>query len=318
MKIVKTQLHNLTSFTPIDISSIEKNSSLSYDVYIKKGKDFIIIIEAGTLIDDVLYEKLKKQEKLYILKEDENKQELSCGSLKHHIRLNRDDAVKRLELLYGVNERLFVLFSSSTGNKIDINCVGLIVESIIYLLKYEQEFIRNTMPHMKNDFELQTHSLHVAIYALTLGHAIKLPHGELVKLGIAALLHDVGLKMIDSELVCKPTPLNEEEYRAVKKHSGYSVEMIKHNKILDPYIIEAVMHHHERYDGSGYPEGLEGGEISVFASILGICDVFDALTNDRPHRREYTSFDALRMMMRDNDMVSQFNQSYLKTALKLL
>ncbi|MDQ1337456.1 MAG: hypothetical protein QG617_423, partial [Campylobacterota bacterium] len=97
-----------------------------------------------------------------------------------------------------------------------------------------------------------------------------------------------------------------------------SVEIIKQNHIHDPYILDAVMHHHERYDGSGYPNNLTKGDISDFASILAICDVFDALTNSRAHRKNYSSFDALKMMMRDSEMVNGFNQRYLHLSLKLL
>ena len=78
------------------------------------------------------------------------------------------------------------------------------------------------------------------------------------------------------------------------------------------------MQHHERYDGSGYPENLTEKDISEFASILAICDVFDALTNNRPHRKEHSSFEALKMMMKDSSMINKFNQRYLKLAIKSL
>jgi len=104
--------------------------------------------------------------------------------------------------------------------------------------------------------------------------------------------------------------------KLIQKHSQYSVDILNQNKIHDPYIVNAVMHHHERFDGSGYPNQLTGDEISNFAAILAICDVFDALTNNRPHRGNYSTFNALKMMMRDTDMVNKFNQKYLNIFLK--
>jgi putative nucleotidyltransferase with HDIG domain len=174
------------------------------------------------------------------------------------------------------------------------------------------------MPYFINENMLKNHSLHVAIYALTLGHALKFNDEQLLQLGIAALLHDVGFKKIDAAIINKEAPLTPQENKLIQKHSLYSVEIIKQNNIHDPYIIDAVMHHHERYDGTGYPDGRTREEISSFASILAICDVFDALTNNRPHRKHFTSFNALKMMMRDSEMVNGFNQEYLYIALKLL
>jgi HD-GYP domain-containing protein (c-di-GMP phosphodiesterase class II) len=217
-----------------------------------------------------------------------------------------------------VTEQLFDMFLKNKDNKINLNCVELIVKSIIYLIKYDPIFIKNTMPYFKNEHMLKNHSLHVAIYALTLGHALKLSDEQLLKLGTAGLLHDVGFKKIDDAIINKESHLSAAETSIVQKHVLYSVEIIKQNKIHDPYILDAVMHHHERYDGSGYPNNLLKDEISDFASILAICDVFDAMTNNRAHRKNYSSFDALKLMMRDSEMVNRFNQKYLHMSIKLL
>ncbi|WP_310441274.1 HD-GYP domain-containing protein [Sulfurimonas sp.] len=318
MKIVKTKLNYANSYTLFDINTLAVGEVVLFDILIKKEDGYIIIIEAGTVLSENLYDKLKKQEGLYIAKKDEEKQILSCESLKYYIRHNKDNIQKRVQLLYDVNSQLFDIYLSNKDNKINLECVELIVKSIIYLIKYDEIFIRNTMPYFINENMLKNHSLHVAIYALTLGNALKFKDEQLLQLGTAALLHDVGFKKIDAAIINKETPLSPQENKLVQKHPLYSVEIIKQNHIHDPYIIDAVMHHHERYDGTGYPEGRTRKEISTFASILAICDVFDALTNSRPHRKHFTSFNALKMMMRDSEMINGFNQEYLHMALKLL
>lgn len=153
---------------------------------------------------------------------------------------------------------------------------------------------------------------------MSLGNALALDDEELSKLGIAALLHDVGIKKIDSHIIEKENKLSFKEYERVHQHPLLSVQIIKHNKIFDPYIIEAVTHHHENYDGSGYPDGLIARQISIFSSIISITDVFDALTNTRPNRDAYSSFDALKIMMHDKTMVKKFNLKYMKVFLSLL
>ena len=223
---------------------------------------------------------------------------------------------KRIKVLYDVNDQLFDIFLTNKENKINIECLHLIVQSIIYLVKYDASFLKSTIPYFVNDNMLKNHSLQVAIYALVIGNILKFKDDDLLKLGVAALLHDIGFKKIDETIINKKSMLTPQEISLMQKHSQHSVEIIEQNKIHDPYIINAVMHHHERYDGSGYPNQLMGDEISNFASIVGICDVFDALTNNRPHREHYSSFNALKMMMRDKDMVNKFNQNYLHLFLK--
>ncbi|MFA7611061.1 MAG: HD domain-containing phosphohydrolase [Sulfurimonas sp.] len=318
MKIIKTKLNYAKSFILLNIDSLTIGSVTLFDIFIKKNHDYIIIIEAGTTLTQNLYTKLKKQENLYINKKDEDRQILSCETLKYYIKYNRDNMQKRLQILYEVNSQLFDIFLANKENKINLKCVELIVESIIYLLEHDKIFIKNTMPYMPNDYKLKNHSLHVAIYALTLGYTLRFDKTELIKLGSAALLHDIGIKNIDKKIINKESELTPQETKIVQKHAQYSVDILKQNKIYDPYIINAVMHHHERYDGKGYPNSLTEDDISDFASILAICDVFDALTNNRPYRKHYSSFDALKMMMRDADMVNRFNQRYLHIALKLL
>ncbi|MFA7355085.1 MAG: HD domain-containing phosphohydrolase [Sulfurimonadaceae bacterium] len=318
MKVIKTKLNYVNSYATFDVNTLSVGEIIPFDLFIKKDKDYIIIIEAGTLLSQSLYAKLQKQESLYIAKKDEEKQILSCESLKYYIRHNRDNFSKRVQLLYDVTNQLFEMFLKNKENKINLDCVSLIVKSIIYLIKYDPIFIKNTMPYFVNENMLKNHSLHVAIYALALGNALKFNDEQLLKLGTAGLLHDVGFKKIDAELINRESHLKPEEIAIVQKHVIYSVEIIKQNHIHDPYILDAVMHHHERYDGSGYPNNLLKGEISDFVSILAICDVFDALTNSRAHRKNYSSFDALKMMMRDSGMVNGFNQKYLHLSLKLL
>jgi len=275
-------------------------------------------LKAGTLLSGILYAKLQEQKSLYIAKKDEKKQILSCESLKYYIMYNRDNFSKRVQLLYDITNQLFDIFLSNRNNKINLSCVELIVKSIIYLVKYDEMFLRNTMPHFKNEHMLKNHSLQVAIYAVALGHALKFSEEQLLKLGIAGLLHDVGLKKIDDSIIDKESSLDETETAIVQKHVLYSIDIIKQNNIHDPYILDAIMHHHERYDGSGYPDNLTKEDMSDFASILAICDVFDAMTNSRPHRKNYSSFAALRIMIRDSEMVNRFNQKYLHISLKLL
>lgn len=316
MKVLKTKLNYSSSYVLLDLDSIKIGEITSFDIFIKKDDNFVIIIEAGTLISESLYNKLRNQKSLYVYKDPQDKEILSCESLRYHIRLNRDNEQKRVEILYEVTNQLFDIFLTNKENKINLKCVELIVHAIIYLVKYDPTFLKKTMPYFVTDYVLKNHSLHVAIYALVIGNILQFNDEDLLKIGTAALLHDVGLKKIDEHIINKTELLTPQETLLIQRHSTYSVEIIEQNKIHDPYIISAIMHHHERCDGTGYPNNLLCEEMSSFASILAISDVFDALTNNRPQRRHYSTFDALKMMMKDESMINKFNKQYLHLFLK--
>ncbi len=318
MKVVQTQIRLVDYYALLDLDSFAVGDMMAFDIYIKKDNGYVIIIEAGTLLSENLYAKLKKQDNLYIFKDDKDKLSLNCESLKYYIKYNKDNLEKRVKFVYELNSKLFSDYLDNKDNKIDLDCVTSIVKSIIYLIKYDEKFLKNTIPFFIEDNSISNHSLHVTIYAMNLGNQLNLNSKRLLQLGTAALLHDTGLKKIDESLLNKDSQLDITELEEVQKHPQYSIEIIKQNGILDPYIIDAIMHHHERYDGNGYPDQLNEKNISLFASILSISDVFDALTSYRPYREQYSSFDAIKMMIKDASMVNKFNNQYLQTLLKSL
>ncbi|MBN2816803.1 MAG: HD domain-containing protein [Campylobacterales bacterium] len=128
----------------------------------------------------------------------------------------------------------------------------------------------------------------------------------------------MGIKNIDQKILHKNDTLTQEELALVRKHPELSVEILERNLVLDTLIINGIKEHHENQNGTGYPNQFMGRRISKFGAIIAIADVFDALTNSRPHREAYSSFEALRIMMKDESMARKFNFSYLEAFLRLL
>lgn len=129
------------------------------------------------------------------------------------------------------------------------------------------------------------HSARVVDYSLILGEALKLSKEELKKLEVSAILHDVGKIGIPDRILGKPGKLTFEEFAYMKRHP------VLGSSIIEPIaelrgLIPNIMHHHERYDGSGYPHGLKGDDIPFYARIICIADSFDAMTTDRPYRNK--------------------------------
>ena len=312
MKIKQVHIDNAKFFTLLDLNSLHVGDELVYNIFIQRNKDYVIIIEAGTKLSDELYEKLQKQEQLYVSKMEMNRQKPSCDTLIAYIKYYKHNLEKSLHFLYEINDKLFTEFLDSKNNTINTSCLQTIVKSIIFLIQQNQNYLKETMPYFSSEYSIAYHSLHVAIYTINLSHLLRLQEEQLIDAGIAGLLHDLGLKKINNSILTKEQPLSFKELELVHKHSIYSTEFAQKNNISNQYILDAIMHHHECYDGTGYPDHLKKNKILQLTSILAIADVFDALTNDRPYRQKHTSFDALKIMMQDTDMVHKFNQTFLK------
>jgi putative nucleotidyltransferase with HDIG domain len=130
----------------------------------------------------------------------------------------------------------------------------------------------------------QGHSLRVSDYAVDLGKRVKLSQKKLENLKMAAILHDIGKIGIEESILNKPGKLTEEEFDKIKQHPENGVKIIQDIEFLKE-AADIIMGHHEKMDGTGYPKGIKQSEIRTEAAILGIADVYDALTSDRPYRK---------------------------------
>lgn len=140
------------------------------------------------------------------------------------------------------------------------------------------------------------HSVDVATMAIMLGKQLKLSGEDLQLIGMAGILHDIGKTKIANSILNKPGKLTDEEFATMKMHTVYGYNMLQDKKIEDS-VKKAVLHHHERMDGTGYPLGIAGDEIGIFARILTVVDVFDALVTERPYHKAFTPATALEMLM---------------------
>lgn len=141
------------------------------------------------------------------------------------------------------------------------------------------------------------HSEHVAELTLALAREMRIDSRELQKLEYIALLHDAGKIGVPEDILNKPYSLSAEEFEEVKKHSALSAEIIRKIKFLSSKS-DIVLHHHERYDGTGYPDGLRGEEIPLESRIIAVVDAYDAMTTDRPFRPAQKPQQALEEMAR--------------------
>jgi PAS domain S-box-containing protein len=148
------------------------------------------------------------------------------------------------------------------------------------------------------DRETEGHTQRVTELTLKVARAIGFSEEELIQIRRGALLHDMGKMAIPDEILQKPGPLNEAEWREMRRHPIYAYEMLSpisylHGALQIPFC------HHERWDGSGYPRGLKGEEIPLAARLFAVVDVWDALSSDRPYRKRMPRAEVIAYI-RDN------------------
>ncbi len=144
------------------------------------------------------------------------------------------------------------------------------------------------------------HSDRLVVYAQQLGECLGLGEKDLQELRIASWIHDIGKMNMPESILLKPGPLNAEETRIMREHPIIGEKICAPLKSLRP-ILPVIRHHHEKMDGSGYPDGLRGEAIPLKARILQIADIYDALTTDRPYRAALPPEEALQILLSETE-----------------
>jgi putative two-component system response regulator len=139
------------------------------------------------------------------------------------------------------------------------------------------------------------HCHRMANYATAVGRALGLGTGDLQALHRGGFIHDIGMLAIPPTVVLRAGPLEPEEFERIKSHTVIGDDLCRGLRSLQS-VRPIVRHHHERLDGTGYPDGLKGDEIPVVAQIIGVVDVFDAVTHSRPYQRTQSAAEALQLL----------------------
>lgn len=140
------------------------------------------------------------------------------------------------------------------------------------------------------------HSVAVCALMTALSKELNLSETETRQLGLAGLMHDLGKAQVPLAVLNKPGALTEEEFALVKKHPEFGHALLLQANINDPVTLDVCLHHHEKIDGTGYPKRLKDEEISLYAKMGAVCDVYDAITSNRPYKAGWEPGVSLKRM----------------------
>lgn len=161
--------------------------------------------------------------------------------------------------------------------------------------------------------DLHGHVHRVSDLSVDLGAGLHLPSEDLDRLALAGVLHDVGKIHLDPGILGKPGPLTDDEFELMRRHPEMGFAMTRNR--LDPKVAEAILYHHERFDGRGYPFGLEADNIPILSRIVLVADAFDAMTSDRAYQAALPTEFAVQEIRQNSG--SQFDPQVVEIFLEL-
>ncbi|NLP35446.1 MAG: HD-GYP domain-containing protein [Clostridiales bacterium] len=274
----------------LSIDKIEPGSYLAKPLYSSKGT---IFLKEHFQLTEVLLSRLKKLgvQGLYI--EDE----ISEGIMV--------DEVVSVQLRLEASAKLEDIIK----NKSNLAEMQPIISNIVDSIIEKKDVIIQMQKLNGHHTYTYTHCINVGIYSICIGAKMGMDREQLIKLGTAGILHDIGKNNIPVEILDKPGKLTKDEFEIIKSHPVFGYNMIKDKIEFSSVTKIGVLQHHERCDGSGYPRGLKKDEISLYGKIIAIADTYDALTSDRSYRAAYSPFEAYEYLMGDRD--SQYDISII-------
>jgi HD-GYP domain-containing protein (c-di-GMP phosphodiesterase class II) len=299
------------SFFSVPFHLVLMGETLPYDLYINSSsraqrEKYVRIFPQGGSLTEADMEKFKeKYHQLYIL-EDHRKLylkslvQISGASDIQKTEVIKDSAIEYLGSLFDEEKE----FTTEMLNEAVEGCRDSVESMVSVINGHSIEQVKDLIGGLSfHDFYTFDHSINVSMYCISILKALKpeASESELTMAGLSGLLHDLGKTKISTTIINKPEGLTDEDFAEIKKHPGYGKELIEEGGCecegVNFEVISRVVHeHHENYNGTGYPNQINGTDIHIFARITAIADFFDAITTKRSYHEVLSMEDAINVM----------------------
>ncbi|MDK2799728.1 MAG: hypothetical protein PWQ70_1347 [Clostridiales bacterium] len=254
------------------LKNAQNGMRLAKSIYTEDG---FILLAAGVELKQTYINRLEACNILEIYVEDEFSKDIVIEDV-----INDETRRQAKILIKNIMEQC------KKTSQFDYGQVNSMVNQIIDDLLENKDILVNLSDIRTVDNYTFAHSVNVCVLSLITGMKLGLNQLKLRDLGIGALLHDIGKILIPEEILKKPSQLTDDEFEEIKKHTILGYEMLKNTPNISASSAYIALGHHERYDGTGYPLQKKGENIHLFARIVAIADVYDALTSDRVYRKK--------------------------------
>lgn len=264
------------------------------------------LVASGSILDEYLIDGIQKRgiHGVYIREgepDEEREPEIILSTLaRHNIEKCRMDDPAKVQLSQSVKKRVSegiqYLYNNSDSKEFTDTSVK-ITNDLIKAIDDNDSLAVDISALKTSDEYTFKHSVDVATMSMIVAKKMKMSSKDVYNIGIAGLLHDMGKSKIPNKILNKPAKLNEEEFAFMKKHSEFGYTILKDKNEFEKSIPIAVLQHHEKMNGTGYPFGCRENMITPYAKILSVCDVYDALVTERPYKKAFSQRTAVEMIM---------------------
>ncbi len=262
-----------------------------------------ILVARGSILDEYVIDSLLKLGvmNIYIQEGEADPEEVPmCAKAQENIEKLRTADRRKVSLSNSVRERVATgiqfIYSSNDSDNLE-NVTNSITTDLLDAIEGNDAIAIDINELKTSDEYTFKHSVDVATMAMVLAKKQGLSKKEIYEIGVAGILHDVGKTKIPNEILNKPGRLDDDEFAIMKQHSVYGYRMLQNRPNFSNEIMMAVLQHHEKINGKGYPLGANAEQITPYAKILTVADIYDALVTERPYKQAFSQRDAVEMIM---------------------
>ncbi len=301
-------------YIPIRIDTISDDEVIDFDLYtLEKNRYFLFCTAFSNFRKgDLSRTYIERTRYLYIKKKHKkNYRRYVEKNLPNILHDNAMETESKVEIIYDVSNSMVVEIFSDT-NAMKPERVDNFIGNVMDFMFSEKVKLGELIKFAEHDFYTYNHSLHVFIYTTMFASFLRLTDKKILSsLSQGAFLHDIGKSMVSTEIINKPGPLDESEWKEMQQHPVYGYRIAQDTMKIDDSIIKSIiLNHHERLDGKGYPSG--NSNISFYDRIVAIADTYDAITSNRAYQMAKNPFETLKYMIQtqskrlDLDLMQKF------------
>ncbi|MDD3342997.1 MAG: HD domain-containing protein [Sulfurospirillaceae bacterium] len=279
--------------------TLNAEEPVPFNVYRKDddGEEYFLIVENGDVFPKSHSTLLNTSDDLYIQSIDELVYYYYLEKYLGDICQNKHiSLIDKSKLIYDTSSNIIHNLLEKPESKEAIKRTKSLVDNTINIILSHDTAIKSMMEIGSHDYYTYTHSVDVAVFSIGFANYLKFSYNDILNVGNAAMLHDIGKSKIPNEVINKKGKLNQKEFNIIKQHPLYSYEILQFHGENNDDILKPARNHHEKVQGQGYPDNLMGHQIHDFAKIIAIADIFSALTTERSYKEAYHSFEALQLM----------------------
>jgi len=278
----------------IEIEELSIGDVISRDIYNDQGS---IILPEGTKITSKHIVYLMDKGYKYVYLDEPNHSE------SYVFELLKNEKTEIINIQYEIilNEYKYIYNQIQSNNcDFDANILTKEMKPLVDSVIENNDILGTFRLVSYEDSYNFTHPLNVSMLGAMIAKWLNLSHEEIQEVALVGLLHDIGKTLVPQDILFKSDPLTDSEFDALKAHAKLGYDVLKTNPTIPKSVLAGVLLHHERCDGNGYPNGLTQSETPLYARIIAVADVFDALTSDKIYRKRVTSFSAFKILREES------------------